>query len=41
MMTISRCLTLSALPSPIESSLSGWRAATYSGSSRATHSQNG
>ena len=41
MMTISRYLTESSLPSPIESALSGWRARTYSGSSRATHSQNG
>ena len=34
-------LTDSALPSPIDSSLRGFRAATYSGSSRATHSQSG
>ena len=41
MMTISRYLTESSLPSPIESTLSGCRALTYSGSSLATHSQNG
>ena len=41
MMTISRYLIASALPSPTDRSVSGLRAFTYSGSSRATHSQKG
>jgi hypothetical protein len=41
MMTISRYLTESSLPSPIDRALSGCRALKYSGSSFATHSQNG
>jgi hypothetical protein len=38
MMTISRYFTDSSLPSPVESALSGFRAAANSGSSAASHS---
>src|SRR5207244_8186721 len=41
MMTISRCLTESSLPSPMDRSLRGCRALKYSGSSFATQSQQG
>jgi hypothetical protein len=41
MMTISRCLIESSLPSPNESALTGARAAASGGSSRASHSAQG
>src|SRR5213596_2144171 len=41
MMTISRCLIDSSLPSPTDSSLTGCRAAAYCGSSRASQSAHG